>query len=36
MSNLDRRPPARAMGGLEGTPAGPALDLLPGKEVLLG
>jgi quercetin 2,3-dioxygenase len=36
MSNLDRRPPAREMGGLEGTPAGPALDLLPGKEVLLG
>ncbi len=36
MSNLDRRPPAREMGGLEATPAGPALDLLPGKEVLLG
>ena len=36
MSNLDRRPPAREMGGLQGTPAGPALDLLPGKEVLLG
>jgi redox-sensitive bicupin YhaK (pirin superfamily) len=36
MSNLDRRPAAREMGGLEATPAGPALDLLPGKEVLLG
>jgi quercetin 2,3-dioxygenase len=36
MSNLDRRPPARELGGLEGTPAGPALDLLPGREVLLG
>jgi hypothetical protein len=36
MSNLDRRPPARQMGGVEATPAGPALDLLPGKEVLLG
>ncbi len=36
MSNLDRRPPAREMGGLEATPAGPALDLLPGREVLLG
>jgi redox-sensitive bicupin YhaK (pirin superfamily) len=36
MSNLDRRPPAREMGGLEDTSAGPALDLLPGKEVLLG
>jgi len=36
MSNLDRRPPAREMGGLEATTAGPVLDLLPGKEVLLG
>ena len=36
MSNLDRHPPARDLGGLAGTPAGPALDLLPGKEVLLG
>src|ERR671920_298412 len=36
MSNLDRRPPSRELGGLEGTPAGPVLDLLPGKEVLLG
>jgi quercetin 2,3-dioxygenase len=36
MSNLDRRPAARELGGLETTSAGPALDLLPGKEVLLG
>jgi redox-sensitive bicupin YhaK (pirin superfamily) len=36
MSNLDRRPAAREMGGVEATPAGPTLDLLPGKEVLLG
>lgn len=36
MSNLDRRPAARVLGGLEDTPAGPVLDLLPGKEVLLG
>src|SRR3954453_3491213 len=36
MSNLDRRPAARELGGLAATPAGPALDLLPGKEVLLG
>jgi redox-sensitive bicupin YhaK (pirin superfamily) len=36
MSNLDRRPPARELGGLADTPAGPVLDLLPGKEVLLG
>jgi redox-sensitive bicupin YhaK (pirin superfamily) len=36
MSNLDRRPPARELGGLEATSAGPALDLLPGKDVLLG
>src|SRR5919107_621810 len=36
MSNLDRRPAARELGGLEGTSAGPALDLLPGKDVILG
>jgi quercetin 2,3-dioxygenase len=36
MSNLDRRPAARELGGLEATSAGPVLDLLPGKEVLLG
>ena len=36
MSNLDRRPAARELGGLAATSAGPALDLLPGKEVLLG
>jgi redox-sensitive bicupin YhaK (pirin superfamily) len=36
MSNLDRRPAARELGGLDATSAGPALDLLPGKEVLLG
>src|SRR3954452_19151507 len=36
MSNLDRRPAAQRLGGLTATVAGPALDLLPGKEVLLG
>ena len=36
MSNLDRRPPARELGGLEATTPGPALDLLPAKEVQLG
>ncbi|MFD2091590.1 pirin family protein [Blastococcus deserti] len=36
MSNLDRRPAARELGGLEETSAGPVLDLLPGKEVQLG
>jgi redox-sensitive bicupin YhaK (pirin superfamily) len=36
MSNLDRHPAAKVLGGLEATAAGPALDLLPGKEVLLG
>ena len=36
MSNLDRRPDARELGGLEQTSARPALDLLPGKQVLLG
>ena len=36
MSNLDRRPAARELGGLEATSTGPVLDRLPGKEVLLG
>src|SRR4051812_16441704 len=36
MSNLDRRPAAHELGGLAQTSAGPVLDLLPGKEVLLG
>src|SRR3712207_282494 len=36
MSNLDPRPTPRELGGLEATPTGPVLDLLPGKEVLLG
>jgi redox-sensitive bicupin YhaK (pirin superfamily) len=36
MSNLDRQPPARELGGLADTAAGPALDLLPAKEVALG
>ena len=36
MSDRDPRPAARGVGGLDGTSAGPALDLLPGKEVLLG
>jgi redox-sensitive bicupin YhaK (pirin superfamily) len=36
MSNLDRRPAAQQLGGLEATAAGPTLELLPGKEVLLG
>jgi redox-sensitive bicupin YhaK (pirin superfamily) len=36
MSNLDRRPAPATLGGLAGTPAGPVLDLLPGKEVPLG
>jgi redox-sensitive bicupin YhaK (pirin superfamily) len=36
MSNLDRRPATQELGGLESTTAGPVLDLLPGKEVLLG
>src|SRR3712207_4186689 len=36
MSNLDPRPAPRELGGLQQTSAGPALDLLPGKEVLLG
>jgi quercetin 2,3-dioxygenase len=36
VSNLDRRPAAQVLGGLEATSARPVLDLLPGKEVLLG
>src|SRR5688500_18155143 len=36
MSNLDRHPAARELGGLDGTSARPVLDLLPGKEVILG
>jgi redox-sensitive bicupin YhaK (pirin superfamily) len=36
MSNLDRRPAPQELGGPEQTSAGPALDLLPGKEVVLG
>ena len=36
MSNLDRRPAARELGGLQQASAGRALDLLPGKEVVLG
>ncbi|MGY1651593.1 pirin family protein [Geodermatophilus sp. SYSU D01119] len=36
MSDRDPRPAAREVGGLDGTPAGPALDLLPAKEVVLG
>lgn len=36
MSNLDRRPTARELGGRAETPGRPVLDLLPGKEVLLG
>ena len=36
MSDRDPRPAAREAGGLDGTSAGPALDLLPAKEVVLG
>jgi len=36
VSNLDRSPAARVLGGPESTTAGPSLELLPGKEVLLG
>jgi quercetin 2,3-dioxygenase len=36
VSNLDRRPAPQQLGGLSATSAGPVLDLLPGKEVLLG
>src|SRR3954452_5941304 len=36
MSDPSPRPAAREIGGLNGTAAGPVLDLLPGREVLLG
>jgi redox-sensitive bicupin YhaK (pirin superfamily) len=36
MSNLDRRPPARELGGPAATVAHPVLELLPAKEVQLG
>ena len=36
MSNLDRRPAPQELGGPEQVSARPVLDLLPGKEVLLG
>jgi redox-sensitive bicupin YhaK (pirin superfamily) len=36
MSNLERRPPAHQLGGTQQTSTGPALDVLRGKEVLLG
>jgi redox-sensitive bicupin YhaK (pirin superfamily) len=36
MSNLEPRPAAHELGGLDAVSARPALDLLPGKEVLLG
>src|SRR3978361_290518 len=36
MSNLEPRPDAHELGGLAGVSARPALDLLPGKEGLLG
>jgi hypothetical protein len=36
MSNLDPHPAPRDLGGLAQTSTGPVLDLLPGKEVLLG
>ena len=36
MSTDDRRPSAREIGGLDDTAPGPALDLLPAKEVTLG
>jgi redox-sensitive bicupin YhaK (pirin superfamily) len=36
MSNLDRRPEPRELGGTEQVSPGPALDLLPGREVTLG
>src|SRR3954463_6992503 len=36
MSNLEPRPAAHELGGLEAASARPALDLLPGKEVVLG
>ncbi|SFP15521.1 hypothetical protein SAMN05660464_2257 [Geodermatophilus dictyosporus] len=36
MSNTEPRPAPREVGGLADTTAGPALDLLPGKQVPLG
>ncbi|SEP24314.1 pirin family protein [Trujillonella endophytica] len=36
MSNLDRRPAARELGGLAATAPRPVLELLPAKEVRLG
>ncbi|MBB3676908.1 pirin family protein [Modestobacter versicolor] len=36
MSNLEPRPDAHELGGLAAASARPALELLPGKEVLLG
>src|SRR6476659_7813112 len=36
MRNLEPRPDAHELGGLAAASARPALDLLPGKEVLLG
>ncbi|MCZ2813507.1 pirin family protein [Modestobacter sp. VKM Ac-2979] len=36
MSNLEPRPAPHELGGRAQASAGPALDLLPGKEVLLG
>jgi redox-sensitive bicupin YhaK (pirin superfamily) len=36
VSNLDPRPAPQQLGGLTATSARPVLDLLPGKEVLLG
>src|SRR3954471_17515981 len=36
MSNLEPRPAAHELGRLAAASARPALDLLPGKEVLLG
>lgn len=36
MSNLDRRPAAHELGGTEQVSTGPVLDLLPGREVMLG
>ncbi|SNS94607.1 hypothetical protein SAMN04488107_4398 [Geodermatophilus saharensis] len=36
MSDTEPRPTPREVGGLDATAAGPALDLLPGREVMLG
>ncbi|MGY1694791.1 pirin family protein [Geodermatophilus sp. SYSU D00814] len=36
MSDTEPRPTPREVGGLDATSAGPALDLLPGREVMLG